>query len=326
MTMSDGIEKQHQEARRGILGRILAEPTEQIRRSIKEVEDVTNRALIVYVANFMNPFGAITPMDIVPFEDVLRTLGDVKEVDLLINSPGGDINAAEKIVTLMRDRFDSIRVIVPNQAKSAATLIATASDSIIMGYLSELGPIDSQVRVGEQFLPAQSIIDAVKRLSDEIERAKADKKPIEHLITMSHRLDPALWDFAIKAQDLSKQFAIKWLTKHMCKGDVKRAGDVAKKLMDVNRFLSHGRMINVDMAKEIFPNVIELEKEDHLWNLIWELYVRCEWETNRAGVAKLIANRTNVITVGASRGKQPNQNEQAEAGKRKDGDVNASLV
>ncbi len=41
--MSDGIEKQHEEARRGILGRILAEPTEQIRRSIKEVEDATNR-------------------------------------------------------------------------------------------------------------------------------------------------------------------------------------------------------------------------------------------------------------------------------------------
>ncbi len=113
---------------------------------------------------------------------------------------GGDISAAEKIVTLMMGRFDGIGVIAPNQAKCAATPIATASDPIIMGHLPELGPIDIQVCVGEQFLPAQSIIDAVNRHSDEIEKAKNGRKTIERLITMSHRLDPALWDFAIKAE------------------------------------------------------------------------------------------------------------------------------
>jgi ClpP class serine protease len=38
-----------------------------------------------------------------------------------------------------------LRVIVPNIAKSAATLFALGADEILMGYLSELGPIDPQV-------------------------------------------------------------------------------------------------------------------------------------------------------------------------------------
>ena len=66
-------------------------------------------------------------------------------LDLLLQSPGGDIDKAENIVYMCRNRFSSFRVIVPESAKSAATLIALAADSIIMGYTSELGPIDPQI-------------------------------------------------------------------------------------------------------------------------------------------------------------------------------------
>ena len=40
-----------------------------------------------------------------------------------------------------------LRVIVPNIAKSAATLFALGADEILMGYCSEFGPINPQVQI-----------------------------------------------------------------------------------------------------------------------------------------------------------------------------------
>src|SRR5438874_430873 len=56
-----------------------------------------------------------------------------KQLDLILHSPGGSLEAAEAIVDYLRARFDHIRVIVPHAAMSAATIIACAADEILMG-------------------------------------------------------------------------------------------------------------------------------------------------------------------------------------------------
>ena len=280
-----------------VLTRILNEPNENITRLIKDIQAKTNRKLIVYVANFNHPLGGIHLVDVLPFEEILRTIGPVKEIDLLLNSPGGEINATEKLVTMLRQRYDNIRVIVPNQAKSGATMIALASDQIMMGYLSELGPIDSIIAVQNpdgtvRSVPAQSIIDSIELMTQTIADAKKNGKPIEQYVAMAFRIDPSLWDMALKAQALSAQFAQKWLTKHMCKGDANLAKQITSNFMNVKKYLSHGRIIGVAEAKEILPeeSIIELSKEDPLWNMFWELYVRCEWRINTQRIIKFFAN------------------------------------
>lgn len=289
-----------------VLTRILNEPNENVTKLIKEIQAKTNRKLIVYVANFNHPLGGIHLVDVLPFEEILRTIGSVKEVDLLVNSPGGEINATEKLVTMLRQRYDYIRVIVPNQAKSGATMIALASDQIVMGYLSELGPIDSIIAVPNpdgtvRSIPAQSILDSVDLMTQTIADAKKNGRPIEQFVAMAFRIDPSLWDMAIKAQALSAQFAEKWLTKHMCKGDTSLAKQITAKFMDVKRFLSHGRVIGVADAKEILPkgSIVELDKDDPLWNMLWELYVRCEWRINTQRTIKFFANERANMDIGA---------------------------
>jgi len=64
----------------------------------------------------------------------------------MINSPGGNADVAEKMIRMCRQRFQTFNIIVPDYAKSAATMIALGSDKIMMGYLAELGPIDPQLR------------------------------------------------------------------------------------------------------------------------------------------------------------------------------------
>lgn len=288
-----------------VLTRILNEPQENIMRLIREIQELTGRKLILYVANFNHPLGGIHLTDVLPFEEILRTT-ESSSVDFLLNSPGGEINATEKLVTMLRKRFDNIRLIVPNNAKSAATMMALASDQVVMGYLSELGPIDSQIPVPNpdgtvRLLPAQSVIDGITLLGERIAEAKKNGTPLDHFVVMAYRIDPNLWDLAIKAQKLSSQFAQKWLAKSMCGGDKKLAKEITSKFMDVEKFLSHGRMISAGDAKQFLPKgaVLELGRDDPLWSKIWELYVRLEWRLNSERVLKVFGNETGTFTIGA---------------------------
>jgi Serine dehydrogenase proteinase len=76
-----------------------------------------------------------------------RVLGSrsFPEVDLVINSGGGDINAAYQIITLLRLHAKKINACVPFYAKSAATLLCVGSDVIVLDELAQLGPLDTQV-------------------------------------------------------------------------------------------------------------------------------------------------------------------------------------
>ncbi|RUT96117.1 hypothetical protein EOD23_31180, partial [Mesorhizobium sp. USDA-HM6] len=66
------------------------------------------------------------------------------EADLFIQTPGGNVDATEKLIGILRQRLKSWRVIVPSWAKSAGTVIALSANDIVLGINSELGPIDPQ--------------------------------------------------------------------------------------------------------------------------------------------------------------------------------------
>ena len=73
--------------------------------------------------------------DIPLFEDLLRTAGDAEKCHFMINSPGGNADTADKIITMCRRRFrKEFNVIVPDFAKSAATMIALGSDKILIHF------------------------------------------------------------------------------------------------------------------------------------------------------------------------------------------------
>ena len=74
-------------------------------------------------------------------------LGDRRfdELDVVINSTGGNIDAAYQIVELLRLRVGKIHACVPFYAKSAATLLCVGCDTITLDELAQLGPLDAQV-------------------------------------------------------------------------------------------------------------------------------------------------------------------------------------
>ncbi len=103
---------------------------------IKEIEQITATTLICYVS----PQLEIGRDDVVGMVDLLYNTKPGTPIDLLLHSPGGNIDAAEKLITLIRKRagMAPVRVIIPDYAKSAATLIALGADTILMSDSSEL--------------------------------------------------------------------------------------------------------------------------------------------------------------------------------------------
>lgn len=51
-------------------------------------------------------------------------------LDLILHSPGGSLETTEAVVSYLRSQFSHIRVIVPQLAMSAATMIACAANEI----------------------------------------------------------------------------------------------------------------------------------------------------------------------------------------------------
>jgi len=244
------------------------------RDRIREIQDITKRKLIVYESNLTR--ASIDHNDILPFGDLLKSVKN-EDIDLLLQSSGGDIDKAEKIIYMCRQKSKSFRVIVADCAKSAATLICLAADSIVMGYTSELGPIDPQIVIrtfeGEYLnRPAQSFLDGLNRIIEESK--KEGLSPAYFPILQKY--DPALIDFCHKAIERSRQFAEKWLKKYMCKNRVKDAEKIAKKLMNVKKYLSHGTVIEKDEAINLGLVVDYLEPDNPLWELIWLLH--CSYE------------------------------------------------
>ncbi|HVX34300.1 MAG TPA: hypothetical protein VHA80_14280 [Solirubrobacterales bacterium] len=221
------------------------------------------------------PSTSIGGFDIPPFVDLLHDVETGSDVDLLLQTPGGDVDQAERIVLMCRKRVGdgTFRVLVPDSAKSAGTLIAIAADEIVMGEPSELGPIDPQISVttanGELMTrPAQSILDGLQEIVD-----SAEDQLSPAYFPLLDKLDPALIDFCKKALKRSEQFAERFLSAHMLAGDTDKAKEVAHELNAVEKHLSHGAVIDADRALAMGLKVKALPPGDDLWDALWRLYV-----------------------------------------------------
>jgi len=69
-----------------------------------------------------------------------------KNLDVILHTPGGDIDAAFLFSKLLMKATEELNIIVPWYSKSAGTLMCLSADELIMTNLSELGPLDTQIQ------------------------------------------------------------------------------------------------------------------------------------------------------------------------------------
>ena len=135
------------------------------RKYIAALSAKTGRTTIVYYSGWLST-QTITPLLVINDDDKMGFMQAAHNVDhgagldLILHTPGGSVTAAESIVDYLLKVFKGdLRVIVPQIAMSAGSMIACASREIIMGKQSNLGPIDPQVNG----LPAYGVLDEFDR-------------------------------------------------------------------------------------------------------------------------------------------------------------------
>ena len=253
------------------------------RKYLAELSDYTKRDTIIMssafssqkVQNLPNFLVSITNEDIQGVMSALHGLKNNK-LDIILHSPGGSIEAAEQIVNYLRNKYNDIRVIIPQNAMSAATLIACAADKIIMGNHSAIGPIDPQITFpmesGHFTAPAQSILDEFERAKEEIKKDPAtapiwvrrlDKYPIGFLKICENTID------------LSKDIAARWLRTWMLKTDPQKeikAKEIAEWLCDTNLHKTHGRPIDITEAKKKKIRVTSLEEDNDFQDKVLSVF------------------------------------------------------
>ena len=267
--------------------------------------------LVSYILRFGHSRTIMHTSDVPNIETVLNSVSGADQINLLLHSPGGDGTIVEKMVEMCRAHLSGqnpkLRIIVPNIAKSAATVLALGADEILMGYCSELGPIDPQVAIAvsgmTQWVSSFAFVEARDKLMQQIEEALKKKEPTVGLLTQLASLNIPFTDEMENQIGFAKKTAITLLDKYMLKPKYpqaakrnKKAKDIAEKLLSKQLFPVHGHYINGTTAKQLGLEAEVLDKDDTLWKQIWYYYIRCEVQMNiplQAGYIKTALNKNS---------------------------------
>lgn len=251
--------------------RKVAQPLELRLETFKRIEAVTNRPLICYVGRTTDLKAgmqfSIDDSDITGFSDLISgVVGD--KVDVLIVSNGGSPETAERIVCLLRERFNEIRYIVPANAYSAATLICLSGDWIIMEPTGTLGPIDPQIGG----IPARAIL----RAFEQVEQRVKDEGPesLAAYLPLIGKLDLYIIEICKSYEALSKELARTWLSRHMlkCEEGSAEVDHLVSFLSTYDVHKSHSRSIARTQAQKEGLRIKNSEEIEGLSPLIRSLY------------------------------------------------------
>lgn len=240
-------------------------PHDLVRRNyLAKLHQKINRNIIAYYSGFLhkpNVEGiAISDEDKNGFMLSIHKLDRNRGLDLFLHTPGGDIAATESLVHYLKEMFpNDIRVIVPQIAMSAGTMIACACNEIVMGKHSNLGPVDPQFNG----IPAIGIITEIQRAFDEI---KADQRASLLWNPILSRLTPSFVQQCHWAIERSKEFLVKALSEGIFRDmpAMERAAAVDKivqRLTDLSQNKSHNKHFHYQDCRDMGLHVKLIEDD-----------------------------------------------------------------
>ena len=244
----------------------------------KQIEEKRQRPLISYITSIRPGLLSSMATDAIPYiiEQVNSIPADQDKIDFLIISNGGDPIVSLRIISMLRERFKHISVLVPYVAYSAATVLALGADEIIMHPYSNLGPVDPQVTISRRDTTGQQTMEfSAEDIRNYIEFVKNDAgiTDQQHLISALNSLlteiGPTHIGFTKRSQQLSLSLSTKMLETQM--HDKNKAAAAAQALNSA--FYHHGYAVARSEAKRIGLKVTypDSELEQLMW-AVWKDY------------------------------------------------------
>ena len=243
---------------------------------LKKISERRNRQIITYVTSIRPNMSCNMAGDaIIPVIEQIELISEeIKEVDFLIISNGGDPITALRIMSLLRERFDKISVLLPYVAYSAATILALGADEIVMHPYSNLGPVDPQLTVSHNNEKGvrENMQFSSEDLRNYVEFIKNDVgiTDQQHLVSA---VQPLLKDVgtlpigtAKRSQQLSLTLSEKMLSWHF--DDSAKAKSIARALN--SSYYHHGYAVGRKEAQDIGLPIVVPEKD--LETLLWDIW------------------------------------------------------
>ena len=226
---------------------------------------------------------------------VVHKLDRTKGLDLVLHTPGGAVSATESLVDYLRQMFGTnIRVIVPQLAMSAGTMIACSAQTIVMGKQSSLGPIDPQLGSG---IPAHGVVEEFNRAYSEIKSDQAKIPLWQPIIAKYH---PTLIGECEKAIVWAKEIVREWLISGMLKdkeNNNKLADKIIEELADHALMKSHSRHLAAQRCIDMGLNIEMLENDDEFQDIVLSLHHACIHTLTSTPATKIIENHNGVAFI-----------------------------
>jgi hypothetical protein len=269
------------------------------RKYLKRLHQHTGRNVIAYYSGWLfRPSGtpnlSVGDDDMNAFMAAVHQLKREKGLDLILHTPGGDIAATEALVKYLWVMFDKdIRVIVPQLAMSAGTMIACAAKSIVLGKQSSLGPIDPQIGG----VPAQGVLDEFQMAVQSIKADPASAPLWQQIVSRYH---PSFLNECVQAINWSRTMVHGWLCENMFRSDASQAATaqaIVNFLGDHSITAAHARHIPLSKCEEIGLKVERLEDDTKLQDLVLTVHHAYMHTFSMSPASKIVENQLGVATV-----------------------------
>jgi len=268
--------------------------------AISQIRGGTN--VLLYGSAFLQKpavaatFTQIMPEDINGFMSTMYGMNWDAGLTLVLHTPGGVTTAAQTIVSYLLSKFKFIEVIVPTFAMSAGTMISLASQKIVMGRQSQLGPIDPQMPVNGKYVSAQSILEQFKTAHDEI---LANPVAAHVWAPILQTIGPALLHEAKNSTEYGKTMVKEWMTQRMFAGQAdadEKAAAAADHFGTASKHKDHGRRIDRDEASQ-YVVTEQLEDDQTLQEHVLTAYHLMTIVFEQSMATKIMATSHNRLWI-----------------------------
>lgn len=240
----------------------------------------SNRFLVIF-------WGPIEPHVITPFADAVHDVPTGSPLDLMLTSLGGDGETAIRMAAMCRSERDDFRVVVPDTAASAATLLALAAESIVMSDTSALGPVDPQVflQARQGFFPAKDILKIVDDLD---QRTKDNPHAFELYSALLADIDAVVYQTAKAAIERTGELVPEVLRLRRPPPSKEQVEEITKNLQSSPM---HSATIGHKRAADLGLPAVYMEPKSPDWDMLWRLHAHCVYHFGPAPRSNLIEGR-----------------------------------
>lgn len=265
---------------------------DKIRESILKLQDLRKSKVLLYFLSDrrstvpipgMNTVLAGEPQLII--YDHLRSIGRVPNLDLVIHTRGGNLDAVWPLVAICREMSEHFSVLVPMTAHSGGTLLCLGAEEVLMGTSASLSPIDPTTtnpfnpldkRGAPKGISVEDVISYFKLARDETKGTGIhdEKHILEIFKQLSSSVDPLALGNVNRVHTQIRLLAEKLLNLHPSKFSGKEHIQKIIKVL-TEELSSHSHQIGVTEAIELFGDKFIKRPNSEVEQAMWDVFECC---------------------------------------------------